>query len=121
MGIKEFFKKQKRKSISDDLLELAAMDEEELWRDNCSPERKKEIRMQMGQKYEALGKIEAAKIDRSGKIIAGLIAALGSLFGIGLTIVNYETQYRRSRNPEDEAQSDLMRNKFGASNNIKRP
>ena len=119
MDVKKLFKK--KKTISDEMLEMIGMDEEEMARENTSSERKKDIRPQMSQKWETIGKIESAKIDRSGKIITAVGSDLAAVVAVLIPVINYNVQYKRSTDPDDEVQMAMGRSKFSASNQCKKP
>jgi hypothetical protein len=119
MAIKDWFKK--KKTMSDDLLDLVAMDEEEMWRDDCTPERKKELRIQMAQKYEAIAKMESSKVESRAKIWAAVLAGLAAVGSVIVPVINYNIQYNRSKDPDDEVQIEMGRSKFSASNQCRKP
>lgn len=123
MALKDWVmeKTKKKKSTSDDLLELIGMDEEEMSRDDCTVERKKELRMQMSQKYDCISRLESSKTEGKAKIWAAIIAGVAAVGAVVAPIVNYNVQYRRSLNPDDETQMQMGRSKFSPSNQCKKP
>lgn len=121
MAIKDWFKGKKQKTMSDDLLDLISMDEEEMSRENCTSERKKELRMQMAQKYECIGKMESSKVESRAKIWAAIIAGVAAVGAVVAPIINYNVQYSRSKDPDDETQIEMGRSKFSPSNQCRKP
>ena len=103
------------------LVEQIGMDEEELARDNLSEQRRKELRNSIASKYETLAKMEQAKKEGWAKVIVGVLAFLGATVPVGLTIANYNIQYKRDRNADDAIQMDMGRSKHSPSNQVSKP
>ncbi len=119
MAIKDWFKK--KKEMSDDILDLISMDEEEMARENLDKERKKELRQQMALKYDCISRIESTKKEGRAKIWAAVIAGAAAIASVVAPIVNYNIQYSRSKDPDDEAQIEMGRSKFSPSNQCRKP
>lgn len=123
MEIIDWIKKKtkKKKTMSDDILDLISMDEEEIWRDECTSERKKELRIQMAQKYDCISRLESSKIESKAKIWAAIVAGIAGVGAVIAPIINYNVQYRRSLDSDDEVQMQMGRSKFSPSNQVKKP
>ena len=92
-----------------------------MWRDECTPERKKELRLQMAQKYDCISRLESSKTEGKAKIWAAIIAGAAAVGAVVAPIINYNVQYRRSQNADDEVQMQMGRSKFSPSNQVKKP
>ena len=120
-----WFKFKKKPEVKIDpykvLVEQIGMDEEELARENLTDQRRKELRMSIASKYETLQKMQQSKRESWAKVIVGALAFLGATVPVGITVANYNIQYKRDRNAEDSVQMDMARSKHSASNQVGRP
>ena len=106
------------------LCEQIGMDEEELAREDISEQRRKELRMSIASKYDTLAKMKQTKEisgDGWAKIIVGVLAFLAATVPVGMKIHNYNIQYRRDRNADDNVQNDYGRSKHSSSNQVDKP
>lgn len=103
------------------LVEQIGMDEEELAREDLTEQRRKELRNSITSKYETLARMEQTKKEGWAKILVGVLAFLGATVPVGLTIANYNVQYRRDRNADDSVQMDMGRSKHSPSNQVSKP
>lgn len=104
-----------------ELMEQIGMDEEELSREDLTEQRRKELRNSIASKYETLAKMQQSKRESWAKIVVGVLAFLGATVPVGLTIANYNIQYRRDRNADDSVQMDMGRSKHSPSNQVAKP
>ncbi len=103
------------------LVEQIGMDEEELSRENLTDKRREDLRKSIASKYETLARMEQTKKEGWAKVIVGVLAFLGATVPVGITVANYNVQYRRDRNAEDAVQMDYGRSKHSPSNQVGKP
>lgn len=105
----KFWEKKRQRTIADEIFELDGMDGEELAREDCTPERKKELRLARELNQRTLADIEKARIDERKGVKVALIGFAGTVATI-LGIVGWNTiQHKRNINYEDESQMELNR------------
>lgn len=109
MNLKFWEKQPKKKSIEDEIFEMDGMDAEELSREDCTPERRRELRVARELNQRTLADIEKAKIDRDKGVKVALIGLGGTIATI-LGIIGWNTiQHGRNQNIDDDVQMDLNR------------
>lgn len=109
MNLKFWEKQPKKKSIEDEILEMDGMDVEELSREDCTPERRRELRVARELNQRTLADIEKAKIDRDKGVKVALIGLGGTIATI-LGVIGWNTiQHGRNTNIDDDVQMDLNR------------
>lgn len=109
MNLKFWEKKEQKRTITDEILELDGMDCEELSRSDCTPERKKELRMARELNQRTLADIRKAELDERKGVKVALIGFAGTVATI-LGIVGWNTiQHGRNNNFDDDRQMDLNR------------